>query len=106
MGTHLELPSMPPSGPNARRGGSSHSRRGPAVAALISRARHGHGSSIGALLQLYRNYMTVLAATQLDRRLQPRVSPSDIVQETMLRAHAAFGQFRGATEPELMAWLR
>jgi RNA polymerase sigma-70 factor (ECF subfamily) len=73
---------------------------------LISQARHGSGSSIGELLQLYRNYMTVLAATHIERRLQPRMSPSDIVQETMLRAHANFAQFRGATEQELMAWLR
>ena len=48
----------------------------------------------------------VLAATQIEKRLQPRVSPSDVVQETMLRAHKNFGQFRGTTEPELLAWLR
>ena len=48
----------------------------------------------------------VLASTQIEHRLQPRVSPSDVVQETMLRAHKNFGQFRGATEAELLAWLR
>jgi RNA polymerase sigma-70 factor (ECF subfamily) len=61
---------------------------------------------MGQLLQLYRNYLTVLATTQLDRRLRPRMSPSDIVQETMLAAHRDFGQFRGGTERELLAWLR
>ena len=78
----------------------------PNVAELINHARLGHGSSIGALLQLYRNYLTVLATTQIERRLRSRLSPSDVVQETMLRAHKNFGQFRGATEPELVAWLR
>jgi RNA polymerase sigma-70 factor (ECF subfamily) len=58
------------------------------------------------LLQHYRNYLMLLATTQVDRRLQPRVSPSDIVQETMLRAHRHFAQFRGQTERELLAWLR
>ena len=29
-----------------------------------------------------------------------------MVQETMLNAHANFGQFQGATEAELIAWLR
>jgi RNA polymerase sigma-70 factor (ECF subfamily) len=58
------------------------------------------------LLQQYRNYLVVLAATQIEKRLQPRVSPSDVVQETMLRAHKNFGQFRGTTEQELLAWLR
>ena len=54
-------------------------------------------------LQQYRNYLMVLAATQIEKRLQPRVSPSDVVQETMLRAHKNFGQFRGTTEEELLA---
>ena len=76
------------------------------VPSLISSARHGDRSSIGRLLQQYRNYLTVLAATQIEHRLQPRVSPSDVVQETMLRATQNFGQFRGTTEPELLAWLR
>jgi RNA polymerase sigma-70 factor (ECF subfamily) len=74
--------------------------------ALISRARRGSKSSLGSLLEQYRNYLVVLAATQLEKRLQPRVSPSDVVQETMLRAHKNFAQFRGTTEPELLAWLR
>src|SRR5262245_46312218 len=74
--------------------------------ALIDRARHGSKSSLGTLLEQYRNYLAVLATTQIERRLRQRVSPSDVVQETMLRAHKNFGQFRGTTEPELLAWLR
>lgn len=73
---------------------------------LLNRARQGSRSSLGTLLQQYRNYLVVLAATQIEKRLQPRVSPSDVVQETMLRAHKNFGQFRGTTEQELIAWLR
>jgi RNA polymerase sigma-70 factor (ECF subfamily) len=78
----------------------------PSFPALITGAREGRPSSIGVLLQQYRNYLMVLAATQLEHRLQPRVSPSDVVQETMLRAHKNFGQFRGTSEGELLAWLR
>ena len=73
---------------------------------LIDRARRGSQSSLGSLLQQYRNYLVVLASMQIEKRLQPRVSPSDVVQETMLRAHKNFGQFRGTTEPELLGWLR
>jgi RNA polymerase sigma-70 factor, ECF subfamily len=76
------------------------------VPSLIGRARRGSKSSLGALLDQYRNYLIVLASTQIERRLQPRISPSDVVQETMLRAHQHFGQFRGGTEQELLAWLR
>jgi RNA polymerase sigma-70 factor, ECF subfamily len=78
----------------------------PDVLSLIDHARRGSGTSIGLLLQLYRNYLTLLATTQIEKRLQPRLSPSDVVQETMLRAHKNFGQFRGTTEQELVAWLR
>lgn len=61
---------------------------------------------LGRLLQLYRNYLSVLATTQLDRRLRRRMSTSDLVQETMMAAHRDFGQFRGGSEGELLAWLR
>lgn len=61
---------------------------------------------IGKLLQLYRNYLSVLATTQLDCRLRRRMSTSDLVQETMMAAHRDFGQFRGGSEGELLAWLR
>jgi len=73
---------------------------------LLSGARAGNRQSIGDLLQHYRNYLMLLATTQIGRRLQPRVSPSDIVQETMLRAHRHFTQFNGRTERELLGWLR
>jgi RNA polymerase sigma-70 factor (ECF subfamily) len=76
------------------------------VPSLISDARRGDTSSIGVLLQQYRNYLLVLATTQIENRLQPRVSPSDVVQETMLRAHQHFAQFRGKSEAELLGWLR
>jgi RNA polymerase sigma-70 factor (ECF subfamily) len=61
---------------------------------------------MAVLLQQYRNYLMLLATTQIEKRLQPRVSPSDIVQETMLKAHRHFGQFQGESERELLAWLR
>jgi RNA polymerase sigma-70 factor (ECF subfamily) len=73
---------------------------------LLSSARRGDREVIGALLTHYRNYLTLLARTQIERRLAPRVSPSDVVQETMLRAHRHFAQFRGCSERELLAWLR
>jgi RNA polymerase sigma-70 factor (ECF subfamily) len=76
------------------------------IAALLREARGGNRHHIGDLLQHYRNYLMLLATTQVERRLQPRVSPSDIVQETMLKAHRHFAQFHGHSERELLAWLR
>ena len=76
------------------------------IAALIEDAREGDAEPLGQLLEFYRNYLTVLATTQLDRRLRRRMNPSDLVQETMLAAHHDFGQFRGRSKRELLAWLR
>jgi RNA polymerase sigma-70 factor (ECF subfamily) len=61
---------------------------------------------MGQLLQMYRNYLTILATIQLDRKLRRRMNPSDLVQETMLAAHRDFAKFRGNSEPEFLAWLR
>ena len=73
---------------------------------LLYAARAGATESLGRLLQLYINYLKLLATTQLDDKLRARVSPSDVVQETLLEAHRDFPQFRGRSEPELQAWLR
>src|SRR6188768_1962245 len=71
---------------------------------ILEDARQGDRQRIGELLSQYRNYLLLLATTQIESRLQPRVSPSDIVQETMLKAHRHFAQFRGQSEKELLAW--
>ena len=78
----------------------------PDMETLLQAARGGTSEVMGDLLQHYRNYLTILATTQLDRRLRRRMSPSDVVQEAMLAAHRDFPQFRGGTERELLAWLR
>lgn len=73
---------------------------------LLSLARSGDVAALGQLLELYRNYLTLLARLQVDRRLQGKVDPADLVQETFLEAHRDFEQFRGESEAELAGWLR
>ena len=73
---------------------------------LLADARSGDGVALGRLLELYRNYLSLMARVQVGRRLQGKVDPADLVQETFLEAHRDLPQFRGETEAELVAWLR
>jgi RNA polymerase sigma-70 factor (ECF subfamily) len=73
---------------------------------LLRLAQAGDASVRGELLEGCRNYLTLLARLQISRRLQGKVDACDVVQDTFLKAHLHFGQFRGRTEAELLAWLR
>ena len=73
---------------------------------LLSQALAGSSECFGRLLHVYRNYLKLLVVTQLERKLQQRVSPSDVVQETFLEANRDFPQFRGSSSGEFCAWLR
>lgn len=73
---------------------------------LLSAAKNGEAESLGQLLEMYLNYLKLLARTQLDQKLQGRTSPSDVVQETLLEAHRDFPQFRGNHPEEFLGWLR
>jgi RNA polymerase sigma-70 factor (ECF subfamily) len=73
---------------------------------LLALARSSGGPAVGQLLELYRNYLALLARAQIRQHLQGRVAPSDVVQETFLAACRDFAHFRGTTEAELVSWLR
>jgi RNA polymerase sigma-70 factor (ECF subfamily) len=73
---------------------------------LLAEARRGRREALGRLLELYRNYLALLARTQLDLHVRGRVDASDLVQETFLDACRDFDQFRGTCESEWLAWLR
>lgn len=60
----------------------------------------------GVPLERYREYLRVLARVQLSALLQGKVDPSDVVQESLLKAHEKREQFRGDSEADLTAWLR
>src|SRR5262249_62027734 len=74
--------------------------------ALLAAARAGDVSARGRLLEIYRDYLMLLARLQLGRRLQGKVDASDVGQGAFLQAHRRFDQFAGQTEAELTAWLR
>ena len=57
---------------------------------------------VDGLLDSFRNYLRLLARSGLGAALRG----SDVVEDTLLKAHEHFAQFHGETEAELAAWLR
>jgi RNA polymerase sigma-70 factor (ECF subfamily) len=57
-------------------------------------------------LEPFRSYLEVLARVHLDPRLRGKLDPADVVQQTMLRAHAAWPELKHPDRPVLFAWLR
>jgi|SRR5436190_12096160 len=76
------------------------------IARSIQLAREGKREALDDLIDAHRNYLRLLAASCLYREMRAKADPSDVVQETLLKVHRNFGQFRGTTESEWMAWLR
>ena len=54
----------------------------------------------------YREYLMVLARSQVSVDLRGRIDPSDLVQETLCKALWDLTRHRGRTPAEMMGWLR
>lgn len=76
------------------------------VARLLHEARTGDETALGQLMEDCRPYLLLVANEEFPEQLQAKLNPSDLVQETFLKAHRRFPSFRGTSERELRAWLR
>lgn len=63
-------------------------------------------NDVSHAIEPFRNYLLLLADLHLDRRLRGKLDASDIVQQVMLRASAAFHELRSRQPEVLAAWLR
>lgn len=73
---------------------------------LFQMARDGCVESQGQLLDQYRKLLKMLVRAQVFGAVRIKMDASDIVQETLMHAFKTFSKFRGATERELIGWLR
>jgi RNA polymerase sigma-70 factor, ECF subfamily len=73
---------------------------------LLDLARAGDAEQLGALLEVYRRYLGLLARIEIGRNLQAKCDASDLVQDTLLEAHRNFPRFQGSSETQFVCWLR
>ena len=73
---------------------------------LIELAGEGDGPSRRELLERYRDHLGRMISARLDRRLAPRVDPSDVVQETLASAANRMDEFFRERPLPFFGWLR
>ena len=76
------------------------------TAGLLRRAAQGDQAAWGALLVRSRERLRRMVALRLDRRLQGRVDPSDIIQEAYIDASARLAEYARQPDMPFFLWLR
>jgi DNA-directed RNA polymerase specialized sigma24 family protein len=70
----------------------------------LRRARNGSLEALGEALDACRQYLQVVAGSELESDLRPKGGASDLVQETYRDAQRQFDNFRGETAEQFLAW--
>ena len=83
-----------------------NSQRAERARELLARAQAGSEEAFGDLLELYRGYLLAVAGKEMDRAIQAKAGPSDVVQDTFLEAPRLFDRFEGEAADQFLAWLR
>jgi RNA polymerase sigma-70 factor, ECF subfamily len=73
---------------------------------LIEQAVRGDQRALGELLGRHRERLRRMVALRLDRRLQGRVDPSDIIQEACLDAARRLAEYHKCPTMPFFLWLR
>ena len=76
------------------------------TAGLLRRAAQGDQAAWGALLVRSRDRLRRMVALRLDRRLQGRVDPSDVIQEAYIDASARLAEYARQPDMPFFLWLR
>jgi RNA polymerase sigma-70 factor (ECF subfamily) len=73
---------------------------------IIRRAGEGNTAGLDGLLERYRPRLRRMIKLRLDRRLQGRVDPSDVIQEAYLDVSRKLGEYVGDPSMPFFLWLR
>jgi RNA polymerase sigma-70 factor (ECF subfamily) len=73
---------------------------------LLARAAQGDQAALGQLLQRHQPRLRHMIALRLDRRLQARLDPSDVLQETMAEAARRLADYARLRPLPFYPWLR
>jgi RNA polymerase sigma-70 factor, ECF subfamily len=73
---------------------------------LLAQAARGDQEALGALLARHRDRLRRMVALRLDRRLQGRIDPSDVIQEAYLEASARLADYLRDPSMPFFLWLR
>jgi RNA polymerase sigma-70 factor, ECF subfamily len=77
----------------------------PGIEALLSDAARGDERAVRCLLETHRDRLRRMIATRLDRRLAPRLDPSDVVQETLADAARRLSDYLRDRPMPFYPWL-
>lgn len=73
---------------------------------LVNHAVEGNSQAIAELFGQYRDRLKRMVSLRLDRRLQKRVDPSDVVQEALIVASNRLSEYANDPPMDFYLWLR
>jgi RNA polymerase sigma-70 factor (ECF subfamily) len=72
---------------------------------LLQRAAEGDSDAFGQLVEEFRDGIRDFAERRIDRQLQKRIDASDVVQQTLVKAHRRIKEFVERRPMPLKVWL-
>jgi RNA polymerase sigma-70 factor (ECF subfamily) len=73
---------------------------------LLEAARNGDEAALAALVERHRDRLERMVQLRMDRRLQGRVDPADVLQEAYLALRGKFPQYSAEPPLPFFLWLR
>src|SRR5216684_4427758 len=73
---------------------------------LLDAARNGDEGALAILVERHRDRLERMVQLRMDRRLQGRVDPADVVQEAYLAVRGKFPQYSADPRLPFFLWLR